>query len=206
MSRSVVLVAGMSGTGESTASPSWPVATTVWWTPTTRAGSPKSRPRMDPEPMWDLDRIGSFVDRHRAGWLFTAGLRGESGNRLRAGTQHRHGEDALGAPAPRASSPMRPRRFPSRRHRPTRLQAPAAASAARTVAATDLPVSADLEAGYGDVAATIARGHRCRGGRREPDRSPMSPHPYRGLPTDDSPLKSAPPGTSAPVVEKAVVG
>ena len=38
------------------------------------------------------------------------------------------------------------------------------------------------------------------------DRSPMSPHPYRGLLTDDSPLKSAPPGTSAPVVEKAVVG
>ena len=38
------------------------------------------------------------------------------------------------------------------------------------------------------------------------DRSPMSPHPYRGPLTDDSPLKSAPSGTSAPVVEKAVVG
>ncbi len=39
---------------------------------------------------------------------------------------------------------------------------------ARIVAATDLPAGADLDAGYGDVTATIARGNRCRGGRREP--------------------------------------
>jgi hypothetical protein len=26
-----------------------------------------------PEPLWDLDRVGTLLDRHREGWLFIAG-------------------------------------------------------------------------------------------------------------------------------------
>ena len=39
---------------------------------------------------------------------------------------------------------------------------------ARVAAAVDVPVTADVEAGYGDVAATVAGGARGRRGRREP--------------------------------------
>lgn len=71
--RTVVLVTGMSGTGKSSAlavlarhghqtvdtdEPGWIVQ---------RATSDGL------EPVWDLDRIGALLDRHRAGWLFIAG-------------------------------------------------------------------------------------------------------------------------------------
>jgi RNase adaptor protein for sRNA GlmZ degradation len=69
----VVLVTGMSGTGKSSAldelarrghrvldtdDPGWIVAVR------TASGT---------EPLWDLDRIGAVLDRHRSGWLFIAG-------------------------------------------------------------------------------------------------------------------------------------
>jgi dephospho-CoA kinase len=71
--RSVVLVTGMSGTGKSSAlallarhghdtldtdEPGWIIQSQ------TPDGS---------EPLWDLDRVGALLDRHRAGWLFIAG-------------------------------------------------------------------------------------------------------------------------------------
>lgn len=69
----MVLVTGMSGTGKSTAleelaqrghrvvdsyDQGWIV----------HVDTPEG-----PEPMWDLDRVGAFLDGHRAGWLFVAG-------------------------------------------------------------------------------------------------------------------------------------
>lgn len=71
--RSVVLVTGMSGTGKSSAlavlarhghqtvdtdKPGWIM---------------QSQTPDGPEPLWDLDRVGALLDRHRAGWLFIAG-------------------------------------------------------------------------------------------------------------------------------------
>jgi len=71
--RSVVLVTGMSGTGKSSAlavlarhghdtvdtdEPGW----------INQGQTPNG-----PEPLWDLDRVGALLDRHRAGWLFIAG-------------------------------------------------------------------------------------------------------------------------------------
>jgi dephospho-CoA kinase len=71
--RVVVLVTGMSGTGKSSAlaalarrghhvldtdDPGWIVET----------DTPDG-----PEPLWDLGKVGSFLDRHRTGWLFIAG-------------------------------------------------------------------------------------------------------------------------------------
>jgi hypothetical protein len=73
VSRSAVLVTGMSGTGKSTAlaqlgrrghrivdtdEPGWIV----------RVEAPHGI-----EPMWDLDRVGALLDGHRAGWLFVSG-------------------------------------------------------------------------------------------------------------------------------------
>ena len=73
MSRSVVLVTGMSGTGKSTAlaelggrghrvvdtdDPGWIVP----------AEAPDGV-----EPMWDLDRVRALVDGHDDGWLFVSG-------------------------------------------------------------------------------------------------------------------------------------
>ena len=73
VSRSVVLVTGMSGTGKSTAlaqlgrrghrvvdtdDPGWIVP----------GGASRGS-----EPMWDLDRIRALVDGHRSGWLFVSG-------------------------------------------------------------------------------------------------------------------------------------
>ncbi len=71
--RSVVLVTGMSGTGKSSAlavlarhghqtvdtdEPGWII---------------RSQTTEGPEPLWDLDRVGALLERHRAGWLFIAG-------------------------------------------------------------------------------------------------------------------------------------
>ena len=71
--RSVVLVTGMSGTGKSsvlaalaqrghqtvdTDEPGWII----------QGQTPDG-----PEPLWDLDRVGALLDRHRTGWLFIAG-------------------------------------------------------------------------------------------------------------------------------------
>jgi broad-specificity NMP kinase len=71
--RSAVLITGMSGTGKSTAlstlaarghavldtdSPGW-----ILQAPTPEA----------PEPMWDVGRMGAYLDAHRAGSLFVAG-------------------------------------------------------------------------------------------------------------------------------------
>jgi dephospho-CoA kinase len=71
--RSVVLVTGMSGTGKSSAlaalarrghhvvdtdDPGWIV---------------ESQTPDGPEPLWDLDKVGKFLDHHRVGWLFIAG-------------------------------------------------------------------------------------------------------------------------------------
>jgi hypothetical protein len=71
--RCVVLVTGMSGTGKSsvlaglerhgheavdTDDPGWIV---------------QSETPDGPEPLWDLERVGALLDRHRAGWLFIAG-------------------------------------------------------------------------------------------------------------------------------------
>ena len=73
VSRAIVLVTGMSGTGNSTAlarlgrsghrvvdtdDPRWIV--------------PVETPDRS-EPMWDLDGIGALSDAHRAGWLFVSG-------------------------------------------------------------------------------------------------------------------------------------
>jgi broad-specificity NMP kinase len=73
VSRSAVLVTGMSGTGKSTVlaqlgrrghrildtdDPGW----------TVRVESPHGI-----EPMWDLDRVAALLDGHRAGWLFVSG-------------------------------------------------------------------------------------------------------------------------------------
>jgi shikimate kinase len=73
VSRSAVLVTGMSGTGKSTAlsqlgrrghrivdtdDPGWIV---------------RAHPPQGIEPMWDLDRVGAVLDKHRAGWLFVSG-------------------------------------------------------------------------------------------------------------------------------------
>jgi len=73
LKRAAVLVTGMSGTGKSTAlaelasrghrvvdtdDPGWIV---------------EIQTRDGPEPVWDLDRVGALLDRHRAGWLFVAG-------------------------------------------------------------------------------------------------------------------------------------
>jgi hypothetical protein len=72
-SRSAVLVTGMSGTGKSTAlaqlgrrghrivdtdDPGWIV----------RVEAPHGI-----EPLWNLERVGALLDRHRAGWLFVSG-------------------------------------------------------------------------------------------------------------------------------------
>ena len=69
----MVLVTGMSGTGKSSAltglahrghrvldtdDPGWIV---------------ESLAPSGTEPLWDLERIGALLDRHRAGWLFIAG-------------------------------------------------------------------------------------------------------------------------------------
>ena len=68
-----MLVTGMSGTGKSTVlaelgrrghrvvdtdAPGWIV---------------HAETRDGPEPVWDLDRVGSLLDEHRAGWLFVSG-------------------------------------------------------------------------------------------------------------------------------------
>ncbi len=68
-----MLVTGMSGTGKSSAlailarhghqtvdtdDPGWIV---------------ESQPPDGPEPLWDLERVGALLDRHRVGWLFIAG-------------------------------------------------------------------------------------------------------------------------------------
>jgi dephospho-CoA kinase len=73
LSRATILVTGMSGTGKSTAlaelarrghhvvdpdDPGWIV----------RAETPPGT-----EPMWDLDRVGGLLNRHRAGWLSVSG-------------------------------------------------------------------------------------------------------------------------------------
>jgi hypothetical protein len=73
LKRAAVLVTGMSGTGKSTAlaelasrghrvvdtdDPGWIV----------EVQTPDG-----PEPVWDLDRVGALLDRHRAGSLFVAG-------------------------------------------------------------------------------------------------------------------------------------
>lgn len=73
VSRALVLVTGMSGTGKSTAlaqlarrghrvvdtdDPGWIV----------HVETPHGI-----EPMWDLDRVGALLDEHRAGWLFVSG-------------------------------------------------------------------------------------------------------------------------------------
>jgi broad-specificity NMP kinase len=73
LKRVAVLVTGMSGTGKSTAlaelarrghrvvdtdDPGWIV----------EIQTPDG-----PEPVWDLERVGALVARHRAGWLFVAG-------------------------------------------------------------------------------------------------------------------------------------
>ncbi len=71
--RSVVLVTGMSGTGKSSAlavlahhghqtvdtdDPGWIIG---------------SQAPDGVEPLWDLERVGALLDRHRVGWLFIAG-------------------------------------------------------------------------------------------------------------------------------------
>jgi shikimate kinase len=71
--RSVVLITGMSGTGKScvlaelarrghrvldTDDPGWIV---------------ESQTLSATEPLWDLEKIGAVLERHRAGWLFIAG-------------------------------------------------------------------------------------------------------------------------------------
>ncbi len=68
-----MLVTGMSGTGKSSAlellarrghqtvdtdEPGWII----------QGQTPDG-----PEPLWDLDRVGALLDRHRVGWLFMAG-------------------------------------------------------------------------------------------------------------------------------------
>jgi hypothetical protein len=73
VSRSAVLVTGMSGTGKSTAlaelgrrghrildtdDPGWIVPVEA---------------SHGIEPMWDLDRVAALLDGHRAGWLFVSG-------------------------------------------------------------------------------------------------------------------------------------
>ncbi|MGH2859766.1 MAG: AAA family ATPase [Solirubrobacteraceae bacterium] len=73
MQRSVVLVTGMSGTGKSSAlallarhghhtvdtdQPGWIV---------------QSQTPNELASLWDLDRVGTLLDRHEAGWLFIAG-------------------------------------------------------------------------------------------------------------------------------------
>ena len=73
MSRSAVLITGMSGSGKSTTlealgrrghqvvdtdDPGWIV---------------KVLTDHGVEPMWDLDRMSALLDEHRAGWLFVSG-------------------------------------------------------------------------------------------------------------------------------------
>ena len=109
-----------------------------------------------------------------------AGLLG-AGQRLGRGLRPRRRPTRLPGPRHREYSDRRLRRLPRRIADPLALVLD---MTARIVAATDLPVSADLEAGYGDVAATIARGHRCRGGRREPRRPDGFPCPRQQRPRD----------------------
>jgi broad-specificity NMP kinase len=71
--RAVVLVTGMSGTGKSsvlaglarrghqtvdTDDPGWII---------------ESQTPAGPEPLWELERVGALLDRHKKGWLFIAG-------------------------------------------------------------------------------------------------------------------------------------
>jgi shikimate kinase len=71
--RSVVFVTGMSGTGKSSA-----------LTELARRGHRvldtddsgwivEGQTPSGTEPLWDLEKIGALLDRHRAGWLFVAG-------------------------------------------------------------------------------------------------------------------------------------
>jgi broad-specificity NMP kinase len=71
--RSVVLVTGVSGTGKSTtlvelARRGHRVVDTDDSGWITHIPTPDG-----PEPMWDLDRIRTLLDGHRAGWLFVSG-------------------------------------------------------------------------------------------------------------------------------------
>jgi hypothetical protein len=73
MSRSTVLVTGMSGTGKSTVLAQLgrrdhrivDTDDTGW---IVRVEAPHGI-----EPMWDLDRVGALLDGHRTGWLFVSG-------------------------------------------------------------------------------------------------------------------------------------
>jgi shikimate kinase len=68
-----VLVTGMSGTGKSSAL----AGLARRGHPTVDTDEPgwiTHSPTPDgPEPLWDVDRIATLLDRHRTGWLFIAG-------------------------------------------------------------------------------------------------------------------------------------
>jgi dephospho-CoA kinase len=71
--RSVVLVTGMSGTGKSSALAALARRGHRVLDTDDRGWIVKSQTPDGPEPLWDLDKIGAVLDRHRVGWLFIAG-------------------------------------------------------------------------------------------------------------------------------------